>query len=122
MAITKNAPAIQNRTRPAAAAPWSVNATTADCQGNEILQAAPGTGFSLYVEWLVINCITATTVVINDDASALFGPYSFDAAGASVIYLDYRDSPVKLTANKALKAAAAAGGQVTITGAGFTAP
>lgn len=97
---------------------WAVNATETDAASNSEVKAAPGTGKSLYLTKVLINCAVAQTVVLNDATTALLGPYTFLADGGTVVSLDFT-RPIKLTANQALNVTA--GGAYALYVEGFTA-
>lgn len=121
MAITTNAvnrgksdmPRMQDRD------PWAVNATTADSSGNEIVKADPGSGKSLYLEYIVITCVSAITVTLNSDAAALLGPFNF-AAGAPGAVRIKPTKPIQVPANTALQMDSSGAGAVSIYVEGFT--
>jgi len=102
---------------PLARAYWAVNATETDSASNSEVKAAV-TGKSLYVTKLVINCAVAQTVVLNDSTTALLGPYTFLAAGGTIVSIDFT-RPIKLTVSQALNVTA--GGAYALYVEGFTA-
>lgn len=113
--IVTNAPDLS--TAPLARVYWAVNATETDTATNSEVKAAV-TGKSLYLTKLVINCAVAQTVVLNDATTALLGPYTFLAAGGTIVSLDFK-IPIKLTVSQALNVTA--GGAYALYVEGFTA-
>jgi hypothetical protein len=105
--------------------PWQINASSADASGCEAIVAAPGAGYALVVERLVIYIGAAISVTLGEDenagavAAVLVGPLG-GAAGTYV--LDCRDRPIQMTANKALVFDASGAGAVCIYAEGFTRP
>lgn len=102
---------------PAARAFFAVNATETDSASNSEVKAAV-TGKSIYITKLVINCAVAQTVVLNDATTALLGPYTFLAAGGTVVSID-PTRPIKLTVSQALNVTA--GGAYALYVEGFVA-
>ena len=102
---------------PAARAFFALNATESDAASNSEVKAAV-TGKSIYITKLVINCAVAQTVVINDSATALLGPYTFLAAGGTIVSID-PTRPIKLTVSQALNVTA--GGAYSLYVEGFIA-
>ena len=102
---------------PLAKAYWAVNATEADSASNSEVKAAV-TGKSHYLTKVVINCAVAHTVVLNDSTTALLGPFTFLAAGQTIVSLDFI-RPIKLTISQALNVTA--GGAYALYVEGFTA-
>ena len=96
---------------------WAVNATESDSASNSEVKAAV-TGKSLYITKLVINCAVAQTVVLNDASTALLGPYTFLAAGGTVVLIN-PTRPIKLTVSQALNVTA--GGAYALYVEGFIA-
>ena len=96
---------------------WAVNATETDSATNSEVKAAV-TSKSLYITKLVINCAVAQTVVLNDASTALLGPYTFLAAGGTVVAIDFT-RPIKLTVSQALNVTA--GGAYALYVEGFIA-
>jgi hypothetical protein len=103
---------------------WAVNASSADASGCEAIVAAPGAGYALVVERLIIYIGAAISVTIGEDegaggavAAALIGPLG-GAAGTYV--LDCRERPIQMTANKALVFDASGAGVVCIYAEGYT--
>ena len=121
MAITKRDVPIENRGR--GGRPWCINATSADASGNETLLAAPvsrtGQIGRIRIRDITINCVVATTVVINEGTTALLGPFSFSAAAAGLqnVHLHFED-PISLTAGAALNVDAGASGAVAVVASG----
>lgn len=113
--IVKNEPTLDSG--PLAIVRWAVNATEADAATNSEVKAAPGAGKSLYLTKVLINCALAQTVVLNDASTALLGPYTFLAAGGTIVSLEFK-IPIKLTANQALNVTAA--GAYALYVEGFT--
>ena len=109
--------ALNTQEAPLARLYWAVNATETDSASNSEVKAAV-TNKSLYVTKLVINCAVAQTVVLNDATTALLGPYTFLAAGGTVVSLDFA-KPIKLTVSQALNVTA--GGAYALYVEGFTA-
>ncbi len=99
---------------------WAVNAISTDWQGNEIVKADPGASKSLYLEYIVITCVSAITLVLNSDAAALLGPFNFVATSGSPLVLDLRESPVQVPANTALQMDGSGAGAASIYVKGFT--
>ena len=102
---------------PAARTYWAVNATESDSASNSEVKAAAA-GKSLYITKLVINCAVAQTVVLNDATTALLGPYTFLAAGGTIVSIDFT-RPIQLTVSQALNVTA--GGAYALYVEGFTA-
>lgn len=102
---------------------WQVNASSADASGCEEIKAAPGAGYALVVERLVIYIGAAINVTLGEDkngaavAAVLIGPLG-GAAGTYV--LDCRERPILMTANKALVIDASGAGVVCVYAEGFT--
>jgi len=121
MAITKRDVPIENRGR--GGRPWCINATSADATGNEILLAAQATKEGLKerirIRDITINCAVATTVVINEDTTALLGPFSFSAAAAGLqnVVLHFEE-PISLGEGKALRVDAGGAGAVCVVASG----
>ena len=99
---------------------WVTNQQSANASGGVALKAAPGAGANLYLEAIhILSSATAgglQTVVVNDDTTALLGPYEM-SSGAPV-ELDF-PNPIKVTANKALNLVADSG-EICVTMWGFT--
>ncbi len=102
---------------PLARSYWAVNATETDLASNSEVKAAV-TGKSIYITKLVINCAVAQTVVLNDATTALLGPYTFLAAGGTIVTIDPA-RPIKLTISQALNVTA--GGAYALYVEGFIA-
>ena len=129
MAVTTNAITV---TAPMAAAqanpnqtitPWQVNATSADASGCEEIKATPGSGYALVVTRLIIAIGAAITVTVGSGEST--GAVEGDTIGpiggaAGTYFLDFRDRPVQLTANKSLTFDASGAGTVGIYAEGYT--
>ena len=99
---------------------WLVNAISTDWQGNEVVKADPGAGLSLYLEHIVITCVSAISLVLNSDAAALLGPFYFGTTSGSPLVLDFKDNPVQVPANTALQMDGSGAGAASITVKGFT--
>ena len=113
--IVTNAPDLS--TAPLARVYWAVNATEADSASESAVKAAV-TGKSLYLTKMLINCAVAHTVELLDASTTLLGPFTFLAAGQTVISLDFK-TPIKLTVSQALNVTA--GGAYALYVEGFTA-
>lgn len=120
-AITMTAPKSQivNQT----VTPWYINASSADATGCEEIVAAPGAGYALVVERLIIGIGAAITVTVGSGAAAgavegdKIGPIG-GAAGTYLIEFDER--VVQLTTNKSLTFDASGIGTVCVYAEGFT--
>jgi hypothetical protein len=103
---------------------WRYNASIADASGCEEIVAAPGAGYNLVIERLIIHIGAAITVTVGSGET---GPGSVEGdkigplGGAAGTYiLDLRDDPILLTANKSLTFDASGAGTVCIIAEGFT--
>lgn len=103
---------------------WAINASSANASGCEEIVAAPGAGYALVIERLIIYIGAAIDVTIGEGegvggavAAVLIGPLG-GAAGTYV--LDCRERPIQMTANKALVFDASDAGTVCIYAEGFT--
>lgn len=125
MAVSTNAVYVTSRRTDHidAITPWQVNASSADASGCEAVVAAPGAGYALVIERLIIYIGAAISVTLGEDenagsvAAALIGPLG-GAAGTYV--LDCRDRPIQMTTNKALVFDASGAGVVCIYAEGYT--
>ncbi|MDI9433121.1 MAG: hypothetical protein QM570_15500 [Planctomycetota bacterium] len=87
------------------AVPWQVNAATDDASGCETIKAAPGATSKLVVTrlWIYIGGAVTVTIGAGKSSSAveavLFGPVG---GAAGTYWLDCRERPIELPANKAL--------------------
>lgn len=106
-----------------ATALWCVNGSSADASSCEELVAAPGAGYALVVERLVIALGAAITATIGAGESsdnveeALIGPIG----GAAGTYpLDFREYPIVLKVNKSLTVDTSGSGQVCVYAEGYT--
>lgn len=98
---------------------WSIHGYSADAQGNETLKDAVS-GKSHYIRKIMIHTVSAITVTLNADTTAILGPILFaTTAGAPVTYEFVH--PVKVTAGAALKVDAGGAGAVNVIVEGFTA-
>lgn len=99
--------------------PWATNGTET---GNtaEAIKAAPGAGFSLYIEEFIItsNDADAYPHLQDEDDTVLIGPFYTSANGVVISHV--LKNPIKLTANKALEIKLAAAGNVSFYVAGRT--
>lgn len=102
---------------------WAVNASSADASGCEAIKAAPGAGYSLVIERLVVYIGAAITVTFGEDensgavAATLIGPLG----GAAGTYeLDCRHRPIEMTTNKGLVIDASGAGAVCVYAEGYT--
>ncbi len=104
---------------------FSINATSTDAQGTEIIKAAPGTGISIYLTKITISCATAITVTVGEDEAAsavvtpIVGPVPFGTGGGQQVF-DF-GHPIKMTANKLLAFDASGAGAIQILAEGYTA-
>ena len=112
--LTINAPNQRGRIH------WAVNATSADATGNEIVIAAPTTPASLYLKKIVINCVAAITVWLNDGTTTLLGAFNFAAGAPGVVSIEFA-FPIKWGAAKPLDMDASGAGAIQIYVEGFTA-
>lgn len=99
MAISTNT---INRQGPGGNGQATVNASSADASGGEIVIADPGAGKSIVIEQLEINCAADTTVTIREDTTTIIGPITFKAA-APVPFIYKPTDPLIITANKELQ-------------------
>jgi hypothetical protein len=104
--------------------PFQINATTADGSGCEEIVAAPGAGYALVVEYLMVHIGAAISVTIGSGET---GPGSVEGdklgplgGAAGTYFLDFRDHPIELTTNKSLTFDASGAGTVCIYAEGFT--
>jgi len=100
---------------------WAVNCTDNDAQTVETIKAAPGSGKSLFLQYIVINCNADDTVTIQDGANVLLGPFSFDAAGGPFLVIDFGQEGIQLASNSALGVSTAgAATAVAVFARGYT--
>ena len=87
---------------PQGATTWEANVALSTTDSNVVLEAAPGTGLSLYITDIVISIgATAGNVTLQDeDDTTLFGPIYAPVNGGAVISLS---KPIQVAANKALE-------------------
>jgi len=113
-----------NPKRPSAASYWAVTGADDDSQTAEIIRAAPGSGYSLYITYVLMSWLDADAVprLQDEDDTLLFGPWNGSGANAPLVIEHEFKMPVKLTANKALELKCAAAGTVSFYIEGFTAP
>ena len=98
---------------------WIVNFQSADATGNEIIRADPGAGAQLILSWILINYPFADTVVLNEDTTAILGPFTMTATSPPLV-LDFRDAPYPLAFNTALQIDTGGGNIITGVAVGFT--
>jgi|TARA_Y100000034_G_scaffold118202_2_gene158637 hypothetical protein len=98
---------------------WLVNFMTSDSTGNEIIRADPGSGAQLVLSWILINYPFADTVVLNEDTTAILGPFTMTATSPP-LFLDFRDRPYPLAFNTALQIDTGGANVITGVAAGFT--
>lgn len=103
--------------------PWQINASSADASACEEIKATPGSGYALVVERLIIGVGAAVTVTVGSGESG--GDVEGDKIGpiggaAGTYFLDFRDRPVQLTANKSLTFDASGAGTVAVYAEGYT--
>lgn len=103
---------------------WRKAATSADASGCEEIVAAPGAGYNLVIEKLIIYIGAAITVTVGSGET---GPGSVEGdkigplGGAAGTYsLDITDDPILLTANKSLTFDASGAGNVCVYAKGYT--
>ena len=115
-AVTTNTPAVKG---------WSVNATSADANCCEELVATPGEGYSLYLEYLQVNCASDITVTIgaeedsNDVETVIIGPVTFKAAGGNFASWTF-PRPLQIADNNSLTVDASGAGAVQVFALGHT--
>lgn len=110
----------------AAKSGWIKNATSADASGCEEIIAAPGAGFSLVIEYLVISSDAAISVTIGEGetggavTTALIGPVTF-AAGQTIAFpFVGRTQGIRMTANTSLTVDASGAGNICVWVQGYT--
>lgn len=92
-----------NRAGPGGTNEFAKNFSSGNASGGEIIQADPGAGFNLVLEYLVINCAADDTVTIREDTTTILGPFTFKSAAPVPIVLDVRKKGIILTANTELQ-------------------
>jgi len=107
-----------------AVTPFFKSATSADASGCEEIVAAPGAGYALVIERLIIHIGDAITVTVGSGET---GPGSVEGdkigplGGAAGTYpMDLRERPVQLTTNKSLTFDASGAGTVCVIAEGYT--
>lgn len=96
----------------------SMFSNDADTQTNLVVKAAPTTG-NLYLEHIMIICDQdATTILINDGTTAMFGPYEMTATEYGGVIDIKLLRAVKLAG--ALQVDAGANGVINVIAEGFT--
>jgi hypothetical protein len=88
---------------------WALNASSADLTGGGTVRAAPGTGYQLVLDRLVLSVGGAVGVTFSADATPILGPLG-GAAGC----WDLDDLNLELPENTALTVTAGAAGQVCL--------
>ena len=88
---------------------WAVNCSDSNALVVETIKAAPGTGKSLFLQYIVINCNADDSVTIQEDANTLLGPFAFDAAGGPFLIMDFGVEGIQLDSNSALGVSAGIG-------------
>ena len=102
---------------------WMVSATSADFSTTEELRAAPGSGVSIYLEYISINSISAITVTIGEGETTdavttiIVQPVLFTTGGGQ--YAIHFTRPIKLSAATSLTVDASAAGVVQIGAYGY---
>jgi hypothetical protein len=83
---------------------WSAFHDCEDAHGDVALQAAPGSGLSLYVtDWIVTNATLAITIKLEEDtASAKTAKTAIQYVPKDGGFVMKFETPIKLTANKDL--------------------
>ena len=104
---------------------WIVNSSSPDLSGCESLKAAES-GKSHYIKQIYVTCGSDISVTIGEGETSsavttkILDPITFKAAGTNFAHFDFRDTPVKLTANTALTADASGAGGTQIVVCGYT--
>lgn len=103
---------------------WIVNGIEADASTAKEVKPAPGAGYCLYIEKIVLQCETAAVdPQLQDNATSavvLFGPIYTTTTGCPCV-VDFGDKPIRVAANKAIDLKAAGAGSVFVFVKGFTA-
>ncbi len=77
---------------------WSVNGTSIDTSGDEVLRAKESDNRH-HLTYLHINCVVNATIEIADEGGVLLGPFKFLAAGPTNIRLRF-ERPIQFTTNQ----------------------
>ena len=116
MAITKTASDVASHG-------WMVSATSVDFSATEELRAAPGSGVSIYLEYISINTISAITITIGEGESGnnvvtiIVQPVLFTTGGGQ--YAIHFTRPIKLSAATSLTVQSSGAGVVQIVAYGY---
>lgn len=111
------------RTRTDHANNWSYHENSGSALTDASVQAAPGTGLSIYVTDIVVStgAATAFNVFFEEGASTVLGPYYLEATAGRGLVLSFK-TPKKITANTALTITTSAAIAHGIDITGFIAP
>jgi hypothetical protein len=118
MAITLATPEILNEKTARGGTPFVVTGFSADTSTANELKAAPGAGFSILIDHVIIttNVTTVDPWLQDEDDKVIFGRFfgTIGAAGGPLVINKHFPNPLKLISNKALELKASASGDVSV--------
>lgn len=92
-----------NRGIPGGNGEFATNFTGSSASSGEIIEADPGAGLSIYLDYLLISCAADEVISIREDSTVILGPYTFKVAAPVPLILDFRKGGIVLTANTELQ-------------------
>jgi len=119
MALTASAtPAILAGGRARGGTPFVVTGHSTDASSADLVKAAPGAGFSILIDHVILttNVTTVDPWLQDEDDNVIFGRFfgTIGAAGGPLVIDKKFPNPLKLVSNKALELASSAAGDVSV--------